>query len=357
MKTNIFVLCGGKSVEHEVSLTSASAIINAIDRDKYNVYPVFITKDGVWCSHGILEKEIESPQDLILETDSTVAESLVDFLTNYLKKDERNVVFPALHGPNGEDGTVQGLLEILDIPYIGNEVLSSAVGMDKVMMKDIFARYDIPQAKYTYLWLHNWKDDRDKFIGEIERSIGYPCFVKPSKGGSSVGINRAENRDELIKALDIAFMYDVKAVVEEEIIGREMQISVVGNNYPQASVAGEFIMERRFFDYNAKYIDGKLIPVIPARLTEELSNEMRETAVRVFKLLNCYGLVRVDYFVTDDNKFYVNEVNTMPGFTKLSMTPALWEKTDGTTYEELIEILIQLALERYEEKKAIVNSR
>ena len=286
MKTNIFVLCGGKSVEHEVSLTSASAIINAIDRDKYNVYPVFITKDGVWCSHGILEKEIESPQDLILETDSTVAESLVDFLTNYLKKDERNVVFPALHGPNGEDGTVQGLLEILDIPYIGNEVLSSAVGMDKVMMKDIFARYDIPQAKYTYLWLHNWKDDRDKFIGEIERSIGYPCFVKPSKGGSSVGINRAENRDELIKALDIAFMYDVKAVVEEEIIGREMQISVVGNNYPQASVAGEFIMERRFFDYNAKYIDGKLIPVIPARLTEDLSNEMRETAVRVFKLLN-----------------------------------------------------------------------
>ncbi|NLK44532.1 MAG: D-alanine--D-alanine ligase [Tissierellia bacterium] len=357
MKANIFVLCGGKSVEHEVSLTSASAIINAIDKEKYNVYPVFITKDGVWCNHGLLEKEIESPDDLKITSDYTVSESLVDFLTNYLKKDERNIVFPALHGPNGEDGTVQGLLEILDIPYIGNEVLSSAVGMDKVMMKDIFTRYDIPQAKYTYLWLHNWQDDRNGSIEEIENSIGYPCFVKPSKGGSSVGINRAENREELIEALDIAFKYDVKTVIEEEIIGREMQISVVGNNYPQASVAGEFIMERRFFDYNAKYVDGKLIPVIPARLTEELSNEMRETAVRVFKLLNCYGLVRVDYFVTDDNKYYVNEVNTMPGFTKLSMTPALWEKTDGTTYDELIEILIQLALERYEEKKAIVNSR
>lgn len=357
MKSNIFVLCGGKSVEHEVSLTSASAIINAIDKEKYNVYPVFISKDGVWCNHGLLNKEIESPDELKLDSSSTVAESLVDFLTNYLKKDEMNIVFPALHGPNGEDGTVQGLLEILDIPYVGNEVLSSAVGMDKVMMKDLFARYNIPQGKYTYLWLHNWKDSRDRSIEEIEKAISYPYFVKPSRGGSSIGINRAENREELIEALDIAFKYDVKVVVEEEIIGREMQISVVGNNYPQASVAGEFIMERRFFDYNAKYIDGKLIPVIPARLTEELSNEMRETAVKVFKLLNCYGLVRVDYFVTDDNKFYVNEVNTMPGFTKQSMTPALWEKTDGTTYEELIEILIQLALERYREKKAIVNSR
>jgi len=357
MKTNIFVLCGGKSVEHEVSLTSAMAIINAIDKDKYNVYPIFISKDGVWCNHDLLEKQILSPDELKLETNSTIAESVVDFLTNYLKKDEKNLVFPALHGPNGEDGTIQGLLEILDIPYVGNEVLSSAVGMDKVMMKDIFAKYNIPQAKYTYLWLHNWKDERDKSIEDIENSIGYPCFVKPSKGGSSVGVNRAENRDELIKAIDTAFLYDVKVVVEEEIIGREMQISVVGNDYPQASVVGEFIMEKRFMDYNAKYLDGKLIPVIPARLTEELSCEMRNTAVKVFKILNCYGLVRVDYFVTEDNKFYVNEVNTMPGFTRQSMTPALWEKTDGTTYKELIEILIQLALERYEQKKAIVNSR
>jgi len=357
MRANIFVLCGGKSVEHEVSLTSAMAIINAIDKEKYNVYPVYITKSGVWCNHGLIKKQIESPNELILESNATIAESLVDFLSNYLKKDEKNVIFPALHGPNGEDGTIQGLLEVLDVPYVGNEVLSSAIGMDKVAMKDIFARYNIPQAKYTYLWLHNWKDNRDSMIANIEKVIGYPCFVKPSKGGSSIGVSRAENREELIDALNLAFKYDVKAVVEEEIIGREMQISVVGNDYPQVSVVGEFIMERRFMDYNAKYIDGKLIPVIPARLTEDLSWQMRETALKVFKILNCYGLVRVDYFVTDDNKFYVNEVNTMPGFTRQSMTPALWQKTDGTTYKELIEILIQLALERYEQKKAIVNSR
>ncbi|MBU5438785.1 D-alanine--D-alanine ligase [Tissierella sp. MSJ-40] len=357
MKTNIFVIYGGKSVEHEVSLHSASAIMNAVNKEKYNIYPIYITKEGIWYSLGLLKDDIGDIEQLKKTSSSTIPSSIGDFLTNYLKHDEKNIVFPALHGTNGEDGTIQGLLELLDIPYVGNEVLSSALGMDKVIMKDLFTKENIPQGKYMSLRFHTWKDNSEESLEKIEMTIGYPCFVKPARSGSSVGISRCENKDELKKGLQEAFLYDNKTVIEEEIIGREMQISVVGNDYPKASVVGEFIMERRFMDYNAKYLDGKLIPVIPARLLKNLSDAMRETAIKTFKILNCYGLVRVDYFVTEDNKFYVNEVNTMPGFTKSSMTPALWEKTDGTTYPQLIEKLIELAFERYEQKKSIINGR
>lgn len=357
MKTNIYVLCGGKSVEHDISLRSASAIINAIDREKYNVYPIYITNDGVWCDLGLLEGKINSPDELRRTSSSTVAFSIGEFLTNVLKKDEKNLVIPALHGPNGEDGTIQGLLELLDIPYVGNEVLSSSVAMDKAMTKDLFSKYNIPQVKYASFRLHSWKENEEDCYDLVEKEIGYPCYVKPSNGGSSVGISRAENREELKTSFKEAFLYDRKIIVEEEVVAREMQISVVGNNHPKASVPGEFIMERSFFDYNAKYIDGKLIPVIPARLTPEISDKVRETAVKAFKILNCHGLARVDIFVTDENEIFVNEVNTMPGFTAVSMTPVLWGATDGTTYAELIERLINLALERYDEKKAIVNKR
>lgn len=357
MKTNIYVLCGGKSVEHEVSLKSASAIINAIDRDKYNVYPIYITNEGIWCNLGLLEEKINSPDELRRDSTYTVASSIGEFLTKVLKDNEKNLVIPALHGPNGEDGTIQGLLELLDIPYVGNEVLSSAVAMDKSVTKDLFAKYNIPQVKYSSFRLHNWKDNEDECYNLVEDEVGYPCYVKPSNGGSSVGINRAENREELKASFKEAFLYDRKIIVEEEAIAREMQISVVGNNNPKASVPGEFIMERSFFDYNAKYIDGKLIPVIPANLTPEVTLKVRETAERAFRILNCHGLARVDIFVTDDNEIFVNEVNTMPGFTAVSMTPVLWGATDGTSYAELIERLISLALERYDEKKAIINKR
>ncbi|MEY8416033.1 D-alanine--D-alanine ligase [Tissierella praeacuta] len=357
MKTNIYVLCGGKSVEHDISLRSASAIINAIDREKYNVYPIYITNEGSWCNLGLLEGRINNPDELRRNSSSSIAFSIGEFLTKVLKDDEKNLVFPALHGPNGEDGTIQGLLELLDIPYVGNEVLSSALAMDKVMTKDLLSRHNIPQVKYVPINLHNWKENEEKSYETVEDQIGYPCYIKPSNGGSSVGISRAENREELIASFKDAFRYDCKIIIEKELVAREMQISVVGNNNPKASVPGEFIMERPFFDYNAKYIDGKLIPVIPARLEPEVSNKVRETAVKAFKILNCYGLARVDIFVTDENEIFVNEVNTMPGFTAVSMTPVLWGATDGTTYEELIEKLINLALERYNEKKSIVNTR
>lgn len=357
MKGNVYVLFGGKSAEHEVSLKSASAILNALDKEKYDVYPVFITKEGVWCSLGLLKHEIKSVEELQVESNETISNSLGRFLTEVMKEGENSIVFPVIHGTNGEDGTIQGLLELLDVAYVGNEVLSSAVGMDKVIMKDVFVKHNLPVTKYTSMKLHIWKEDKEKAYKEVEEKLTYPYYVKPANLGSSVGISRAENREELEKAVAEAFKYDTKIIIEEEVIAREMQVSVVGNDYPKASVPGEFIMERPFFDYNAKYIDGKIIPVIPARLEPDVSQKVRDLAVKAFKVLNCYGLARVDIFVTDDNEIFVNEINTMPGFTALSMSPALWKATDGTTYSELIERLIELGFERYRQKKAILTTR
>lgn len=355
MKKNIYVLCGGKSVEHEVSLKSSSAIINAIDRSKYHVYPIYITHDGVWCNLGPWEEKIEDPEELKSTCNEDVCNSIGVFLENELK--ENSIVFPALHGPNGEDGTIQGMLEILNIPYVGNGVLSSALCMDKALTKDILTKNNIPQVRHLTFREYLWTEDKAGVLDQIEKDLEFPLYVKPARGGSSVGINRSENRSDLEKAILEAFLYDNKIVVEEEAIAREMQISVVGNKDPKVSVPGEFIMERAFFDYEAKYIDGKLIPVIPAKLTDETTERVRDLAVKTFKALDCNGLARVDIFVTDEDEIFVNEINTMPGFTALSMTPVLWGATDGTSYGELVEILIQLGFDRYDEKSKIVNRR
>lgn len=357
MKTNIYVLYGGKSVEHEVSLTSAFAVINSLDKDKYNVYPIYITNDGVWSPLGLINHSLKDSEELRKPTSNTVSNSIGDFLLNQLKDNEKSIVFPVLHGTNGEDGTIQGLLELLNIPYVGNEVLSSAAGMDKVIMRDLFAKHNIPQTKYTSIKLHIWEENKEKACDKIEEALNYPHYVKPANLGSSVGINRVENRKELIKAIEEAFLYDCKVIIEEEVIGREMQISVVGNNDPKVSVPGEFILEDPFFDYDAKYIDGKLIPVIPAKLEPDVSDKVRKFAVKAFKVLDCHGLARVDIFVTDDNEILVNEVNTMPGFTSVSMTPVLWGATDGTTYAQLVEKLIQLGFKRHKEKSNLLNTR
>lgn len=357
MKTNIYVIYGGKSVEHNVSLQSAFSIINSLDKAKYNVYPVYITEEGIWCSAKIIKETITDLKELMLYSSNNIPNSLGSFLSKYFKKDEKSIIFPALHGSNGEDGTIQGLFEMLNLPYVGNGVLASAIGIDKVMMKDLLSLGKVPQAKYTSLLIHEWKESEKKSLEEIENTIGYPSFVKPARLGSSVGINRCKNRNVLISAIKEAFLYDHKLIIEEEIIGREMQIAVIGNNCPKASVVGEYIQERQFMDYNAKYVDGKLVPVIPARISDEVSEAMRQTALKAFKLLNCSGLVRVDYFVDDQDKYYVNEVNTMPGFTKYSMFPVLWEKTDGTNYSELIEILIFLGFARHEQKNSILHMR
>lgn len=357
MKTNIYVLYGGKSVEHDVSLLTAFSIIKELNKEKYNVYPVYITKDGVWCSLGLLQEEVKDVSNLQKTSSHTVTKSISEFLLKYLKEGEQNIVFPALHGTYGEDGTIQGFLEILNVPYVGNGVLSSAVGIDKVVMKNLFTQVGIPQSKYISFFLHEWNSESKEVIERIEDTIGYPCFVKPASLGSSVGITRCENFEELNNGIKEAFLFEHKVIVEKEVVGREMQISVIGNDYPESSVIGEFIQERSFMDYKAKYIDGKLIQVIPANLPIEVSDSMRKNALDAFKVLNCSGLARVDYFVTDENEFYVNEVNTMPGFTSLSMSPVLWKKTDGTTYSQLVEKLIDFAIERHQHKKSLQFSR
>ncbi|HAE42154.1 MAG TPA: D-alanine--D-alanine ligase [Clostridiales bacterium] len=356
MAINVFVLCGGKSVEHEVSLISAMGIINSLDREKYKVTPIYIDKKGNWISLGVINREITSKEELIACA-SDNPKSAFNELLDIVKSEEKTVVFPALHGTFGEDGTVQGLLEMLDIPYVGNGVMSSAIAMDKAIAKDLFTFHNIPQCDYIVFNKRDWEEKKKEIAEKIESYLGYPCFVKPARLGSSVGINRAIDSIELGKAVEEAFWFDDKIVVEREVIGREMQISVIGNSYPKSSVVGEFIQERQFMDYQAKYLDGKLIQVIEANLTKLTSEKMRETALKAYEVLNCTGLARIDFFVCDGEKFLVNEVNTMPGFTKLSMTPALWKKTDGTTYSELVDKLIDYAFERFENKRTLKYDR
>ncbi|MBB6218725.1 D-alanine-D-alanine ligase [Anaerosolibacter carboniphilus] len=359
MKTNIYILYGGRSAEHEISLQSAMAVINGLDKQKYVIHPVYIGKDGTWQAGAPVDEGtvIDDKEQLKTLAHQSLFHSLGNFLLECFKKNEKSIIFPVLHGPNGEDGTIQGLLELLDIPYVGNGVLASALGMDKAVMKDLLTKEYIPQSHYMVLKYQDWQENKEHSYTEVEEVIGYPCFVKPARLGSSIGISRCESRETLGKAIQEAFLYDHKLVIEQEIIGREMQIAVLGNHQPQSSVVGEFILERPFMDYDAKYVDGKLLPIIPAKLSPEVSRAMRDMSLKVFKLLNCQGIARIDYFVTKEEQFYVNEVNTMPGFTKQSMTPALWNQTDGTTYSQLLDKLIQLGFEAYEEKKSIVIGR
>ncbi len=356
MKNNIFVLCGGKSVEHEISLKSATAIINSIDRDKYNVYPVFIDHEGVFIPRGLWEAKIEDPSELVAESNKTVAESLADFLMEFNKLD-RQIIFPALHGPNGEDGTPQGFLELLNVPYVGCGVLSSAVAMDKAIARDLFKVQGLPQTDYTYFLKYQWQEDREAIKKDILDKVGYPVYVKPSNSGSSVGISRVEDESSIEAAIDLALNYDEKVIVEKEVVAREMQVSVIGNDHPKVSVAAEFITEDSFFDYDSKYLNGTAKPVVPARLTEDTAARVRKLAVDSYKTLNCSGVTRVDIFVDDENNIFVNEANTMPGFTAVSMTPVLWEVTAGTSYTELVEELIQYAIDNFNKKQELVNKK
>lgn len=355
MKTNIFVLYGGKSVEHEVSIKTATAIMNALDREKYNVYALYINKKGEWSKPTPMEAPVDPETAMAQVAEAGIVTSLGRFLVEYWPKGETNVIFPAIHGSNGEDGTLQGLLELLELPYVGNGVAASAIGIDKAIMKDLFRAFQLPQGKYLTFPRHRWEENPARGKEMVGKELGYPCYVKPARLGSSVGISRCQDETMLEEAVQEAFRYDNKIVIEEELLGREMQIAVVGNEKPQASVVGEYILERSFMDYNAKYVDGKLIPVIPAKLPPTVSEAMRETALKAFEVLNASGLLRVDYFVTPGDQFYINEVNTMPGFTNFSMFPALWERTNGTTYSQLLDWLIELALERYQRERGLVK--
>jgi D-alanine-D-alanine ligase len=353
MKTKLGLLYGGKSAEHKVSMQTALAVINALDHEKFDIYPVYITEEGEWIKGPLLNGPVDSVKELAFSRGEALPPTaLAPTLFQAENKEGFDVIFPLLHGPNGEDGTVQGLLELLNLPYVGNGVLASSAGMDKVVMKNIFAQAGLNQVKYVWFIRADWENSKEATYEKIEKEIGYPCFVKPANLGSSVGISKCANRDQLAAAFREAFQYDRKIIIEEGITAREVEMGVLGNDYPECSVVGEIVPKVEFYDYKAKYEDGNTALIIPAEITANEYNTLRDMAVKAFKALDCSGLVRADFFLTKEGKAYINEVNTMPGFTPVSMFPLLW-KQSGVEYPKLIERLVELAIERHAEKQKI----
>ncbi|MGM0846742.1 MAG: D-alanine--D-alanine ligase [Bacillota bacterium] len=357
MKTKICLLYGGKSAEHGVSLQTAKAVIGALDNDKYDIYPIYITEEGQWVKGPQLQGTVENVKELAFSEGEAIAPNALNTTLSASEGGEGtfDVILPLLHGPNGEDGTVQGMLELLNLPYVGNGVLASAAGMDKVIMKNLYAQAGIPQVNYVWYLKKTWEIDPEAAYLEVEKELGYPCFVKPANLGSSVGISKASSREELISAFKEAFQFDRKIIIEQGVKAREIELGVLGNDEPECSVPGEILPKKDFYDYKAKYEDGDTGLVIPAEISEDVYEEMKRIAVDSFKALDCSGLVRADFFLTEDGQIYMNEVNTMPGFTPFSMFPLLW-KHSGVEYPELIERLVQLAKERHAEKQNIKHT-
>ncbi|MFS0840474.1 D-alanine--D-alanine ligase [Paenibacillus sp. 1P03SA] len=370
-KLRIGLIYGGKSGEHEVSLQTAHAVIGALDVSKYEITPFYITKQGEWRRGAALNGRVERKELLAFDASEGEAAgaALAPFFSGLTSQagvlsevaaageaartDAVDVVLPLLHGTFGEDGTIQGLLEMANIPYVGAGVLASAVGMDKVAMKKMFAQEGLPQCVYRHFTRSQWEKDQPFFLMETEISIGYPCFIKPANLGSSVGISKARNRQELIEAVEYAFQFDRKVIVEEFVDAREIEVAILGNEEPLASVAGEIVSSSEFYDYKAKYVDGKSTMVIPADLPEETAAQIQELAIQAFQSIDGSGLSRVDFFLTrTDGQIYINEINTMPGFTPFSMYPLLW-KESGKPYAELLDDLIRLAIERHAAKQQI----
>jgi D-alanine-D-alanine ligase len=396
-KLRVGVLFGGRSGEHEVSLLSAASILKAIDRKKFEVVPIGINKSGHWltssAAQGLLEGSAPDPPPIAnapkkLRAGDPAATSAARVLaegqptllapapaeTTAMNSDAAlggqslDVVFPVLHGTFGEDGTIQGLFELAGIAYVGSGVLGSSSGMDKDVMKRLFQQARLPIVKHVTILRADWEKQPRKAIGQVEAALKYPVFVKPANLGSSVGISKAHDRGELGPALDEAAKYDRKLVIEQGVGGarrggasakaRELEVGVLGNDDPKASVVGEIIPGKEFYDYEAKYLSEGSIPVIPARLTKAETKQIREMAVAAFKACDLSGLARVDFLMEPDGKkrIYLNEVNTMPGFTSISMYPKLWEAS-GVAYKDLITRLIELALERQAEKARTTYSR
>jgi D-alanine-D-alanine ligase len=381
-KLRVGVIYGGRSGEHEVSIASAAAVFKHLDRKRYEPVAIRIEKDGRWTLADRPPLAL-SAADVIeqarLATAHPARPGREAHLVTYPAEetlltidrsgrggdDDRarvtglglDVVFPVLHGPYGEDGTVQGLLELANVPYVGAGVLASAVGMDKAFMKIAFAARGLPVAPYRVLLTHQWRADRDTHAATIAGALGYPMFVKPANLGSSVGISKARTLDELHAALDVAFEFDRKAVVEAAVpAAREIEVGVLGNESPEASVPGEIIPSREFYDYEAKYLDNGSVPVIPADLDEATAAEVRRLAIEAFLAVDGSGLARVDFLLArETGALFVNEVNTLPGFTTISMYSKLWEAS-GVDYPALLDRLISLARERHAAKQGLRTS-
>ena len=365
------VIFGGRSVEHEVSLVSARAIMQALDPRRYEVVPIGITRQGRWVlgdAHCALPPD-PSVGGLVRLRNGGREVGLAAFPRSPLGTARAggrarraagpgrlDVVFPIVHGTGGEDGTLQGLLDLADIPYVGAGVLGSAVGMDKAMMKVIFRDAGLPIVDHRVIRSRELATGRDRFVHAVEESFGYPCFVKPANGGSSVGVSKAKDRGQLLKALEGAARYDRKVIVERAVDGREIECSVLGNDDPEASVPGEIIPANEFYDYRAKYIDENSRLLIPAPLTDEQTQRVRELAIKAFKALDLCGMARADFFLDRASEaIFINELNTIPGFTPISMYPKLWEAS-GLSFPALVDRLIRLALERHAEKKSLVTT-
>lgn len=368
-KIRIGVLFGGRSGEHEVSIRSAKTVVEQIDKDKYEVIPISITKEGNWLNPvESLKLFPESTQDLFADDLDKYPQTAVALLgdTKYkgliqLENDANSVdtisldaVFPVLHGTYGEDGTIQGLFEMAGIPYVGCGVLASSCGMDKVVMKTLFRDAGLPQCDYVWFLRSEWEQSADKVIAQVENKIGYPCFVKPANLGSSVGISRADDEISLRGAIETAAEYDRKIIVEEALDMREIECAVLGNEEPRASLPGEYVIKdesKAFLDYEEKYAGtGNNEFVVPAFISEELSKKIQQMAIQAFKSIDGSGLARVDFFLRNDTgAILINEINTMPGLTDASGYPKMWSGS-GLEFSQVIDSLITLALERYEDK-------
>ncbi len=374
-KLRVGVIFGGRSGEHEVSIRSARAIVESIDRKKFDVVPIAITKEGKWLApsqsaqllpasvHDLLPPRTYDATGEIALLGDPSHKGLISLEGNSQAPagEKLDVVFPALHGPFGEDGTVQGLLEMADVPYVGCGVLASSCGMDKVTMKSLFVQAGLPICKHLWFLRSQWRNTPDKILRKVTSEIGLPCFVKPANLGSSVGVSRATDKKSLSTAIDLAAEYDRKIIVEEELVAREIECAVLGNDEPKASLPGEYVVydeAARFLDYTEKYANtGRVSFVVPAPLSKSMTTKIQQMAIRAFQSVDGSGLARVDFFLTrDGGDLVINELNTMPGLTEVSGYPKMWEAS-GLPFARLLEILIELAFERHKEKSLTKTSR
>ena len=348
-KTVVALIFGGRSAEHEVSLLSATAIYKNLDKTRFKVRSLYITRDGLW-------KTVDAPHPDPARFSAGPAQPFLPWRVQALAEAVRaDIYLPVLHGPFGEDGTIQGLFEMAGVPYVGAGVLGSALGMDKASAKSLFRDRGLPVVPWRTILEREWREDRARVLGRLGREFALPLFVKPSNLGSSVGITKVKDRKRTEEALERAFRYDAKVVVEKGIAGRELECSVLGNDAPEASVPGEIIPHREFYDYDDKYIEGKTTFLIPAPLGRARTVRVRSLAVQAFQTLGVSGLARVDFFLErGTGRLYVNEVNTLPGFTEISMYPRLWEAS-GLPFPRLLERLIALGFERHAARKACVD--
>ena len=347
---NVAVIFGGMSTEHNVSVVSGTSVIKHLDESKYNIFPIFIDKNGIWYKYFDPNKEILNVNSNVNVTEKI--DNVIEYLNNM------DIIFPVLHGLYGEDGSIQGLFELINKPYVGCNILSSCVGMDKVYTKCILEKANIKQAKYCYIRKYNenyiYIDehfnekilDLNEASSIVSEKLGFPTFVKPSNSGSSVGIKKAHNIDELKEAIEYASKFDKKILIEEGINAREIECAVLGNEDVKASCVGEILPAEEFYSFDAKYNNSDSILCIPADIPEDLSNQIRSIAIKAFKAIDGKGLARVDFFVDKvSNEIFLNEINTMPGFTSISMYPKLWEFS-GINYSDLLDQLINLSLEK-----------